>query len=207
MESVFKRLQYCGDIVRNQPLDSNLLLWMSLVFVNQSSTAKRLTLTGDPLVIFNRDHTDAAVSSIFGNCNVSSVASFDSSTGMVLVKFNFDDFMAEPKCTAAMNPIYFGYNVLTKPKMFELSFDIRTIISGIAVNVGILKLDQLEEITKYRQDYMLGAQRVLARYFYDPRYAGMKPLRCVTLDGGKPFCTFRINEVSLNVLWRQCSNS
>jgi hypothetical protein len=196
MESVFQKLQYYGDIVRNQPLDSNLLLWMSLVFVNQSSNAKRLTLTGDPLIIFDRDHTDAAVSSIFGNCNVSSVSSFDSATGTMSVSFVYADFIAEPKCVKAMNPIYFGYNTLAKPTLFELSFDIRSIISGIAVNVGILRLEQLQEITKYRQDYMLGAQRVVARYFYDPRYDGMKSIRCVTLDGGKPFCTFRINDVS-----------
>jgi hypothetical protein len=94
-----------------------------------------------------------------------------------------------------MNPTYFGYNSLTKPKTFTLSFDIRTIVTGIAVNLGIISVDQLEEIPKYRLSYFSGTTPILSRYFYDPRYAGMQPLRCVSLSGGKPFCTFRINEV------------
>jgi hypothetical protein len=192
-------LKQYGELAKTQALDKNLLLWMSLVFVNQSSNAKRLTLTGDPLVVFSRDNIVAAVSSVSGNCNVSSTSSFDNSNGMMSVSWNYKAFMAEPKCTAAMNPEYFGFDMLTKPDMFTLSFDIRTIISGVAVNLGFLKLEQLEEITEYRQHLHVGTQQVYARFFYDPRYAGMKPLRCVTVDNSKPYCTYRINDVSFEV--------
>jgi hypothetical protein len=197
MNSIYAGLLRYGELAKIQPLDNNLMLWMSLVFVNNSSNAKRLSLTGNPLVIFDRDNIGAAVSSMFGNCNVSSSPSFDSSSGMMSVSWNYKSFMAEPKCTKAMNPTYFGYDDLTKPDMFTLAFDIRTIISGIAVNMGILKLDQLEEINEYRTTRMVDRRHVTARFFYDPRYAGMRPLRCVFVDDSKPYCTYRINEVRI----------
>jgi hypothetical protein len=167
-----------------------------MVFVNQTKSPQRLYMLGNPLIIFNRDHIDAAVSSIAGNCNVSNTASFDNSNGIMSVSWNYKSFMAEPLCYKAMSPAYFGYNVLTKPKLFTLSFDIRTIITGIAVNLNIITVDQLEEITKYRLDFMSGTTPVSSRYFYDPQYAGMQPLRCVSLSGAKPFCTFKVNQVS-----------
>jgi hypothetical protein len=196
MTSIYTGLQYYGNLAKTQPLVQNLLLWMSLVFVKETSNAKRLTMTGDPLVILDRDHIAAAVSSVAGNCNVTSIATFDNSNGMMSVSWNYRAFIAEPKCMKAMNPTYFGYDTLTKPDLFTISFDIRTIITGVAVNLGFLKLEQLEEITDYRQHLHVGTQQVYARFFYDPRYAGMKPLRCVTVDDSKPYCTYRINDVS-----------
>jgi hypothetical protein len=63
------------------------------------------------------------------------------------------------------------------------------------VNLGFISIDQLEEIDKYRQEYVSNGRHIIARYFYDPQYAGMQPLRCVTSNGGPPYCTFRVNDV------------
>jgi hypothetical protein len=196
MASIYTGLKQFGAFAKSFALDGTLLFWMSMVFTNQTVSSKRVTMTGNPLVIFNRDHIDAAVSSIAGNCNVSSTASFDNSNGIISVSWTYEKFIAEPLCTKAMNPTYFGYNTLTKPKLFTLSFDIRSIVTGISVNLGIIQPEQLEEIDKYRLDFVSNGRKIIARYYYDPQYAGMQPLRCVTVDGGKPFCTFRVNEVS-----------
>jgi hypothetical protein len=196
MSAIYSGLQSFGTADQRFGLEGNLLFWMSLVFVNQTANAKRLTLTGTPLVILDREHIDAAVSSIAGNCNVSNIASFDKATGILSASWVYKDFAAEPKCMKALDPGHLGYNLLTKPKLFTLSFDIRSIITGIAVNLRIMTVDQLVEITDYRLAYMNNGRRILARWFYDPRYEGMQPLRCVTSNEGLPYCTFRVNDVS-----------
>jgi hypothetical protein len=134
---------------------------------------------------------------------VTNKASFDNSNGMLSVSWNYEEYIAEPLCMKAMDPVHMGYNTLAKPKMFTLSFDIRSIVTGIAVNLGIMAVDQLVEITKYRLAYVNNGRNIVARYFYDPRYAGMQPLRCITSNGGPAFCTFRVNDVSF-IFWLFC---
>jgi hypothetical protein len=196
MSTIYSGFQHYGALMKIQALALNMMLWMSLVFTNQTESSKRLTLTGDPLVVFNRDHTDAALSSIAGNCNVTNTAFFDTSDGLMTVSWNYKNFIADPKCMKALDPIHFGYNTLAKPKLFTLSFAIRTIVTGIAANMGFIDIEQLEEIVKYRQAYVSNGRHIVVRYFYDPRYAGMQPLRCATANGGPPYCTFRVNDVS-----------
>eukprot|EP01034_Spumella_vulgaris_P047293 gene47293-biopygen7268 len=67
--------------------------------------------------------------------------------------FNYDEYIAEPKCMNAMNPAFFGYNNRTKPNKFTFSFDVRTLVTGLAVNLGVLTVDQLEEILAFRQEF------------------------------------------------------
>jgi hypothetical protein len=197
MTSIYTGLQHYGELAKTQPLDQNLMLWMSLVFVNHSSNAKRLSMTGDPLVVFNRDFIDGALSSVLGNCNVSSYSTFDSSSGLLSVSWNYKNFVAEPKCMKAMPPAKFGYNTLTKPELFELSFDIRTIITGVAMNLGLLKREQLVEIVKYRTYSVISGANSMVQFFVDPRYGGMDPLRCVSVGTNAPYCTYRMGDVSL----------
>jgi hypothetical protein len=197
MDNIYSGLQVYGEKSKNMALDETLMLWMSLVFVNQTKGPERLTLTGNPLIIFNRDHINAALSSISGNCNVSNTATFDNSNGLMTVSWVYKEFIAEPKCMKAMDPMRMGYDMMAKPKMFTLPFDIRSIVTAIAVNLKLITIDQLVEITKYKLDYMNNGRRVIARWFYDPQYAGMQPVRCITSNGGPPFCTFRVNDVSI----------
>eukprot|EP01034_Spumella_vulgaris_P047560 gene47560-biopygen38416 len=112
-------------MAKTQALDDNLLLWMSIVLVKNTSNARRFNMVGDPLVVFDREHTDGVV--------------------RMSMSFNHADFIAEPKCMHAMNPVLFGYNTLTKPKDFTFSYDIRTLITGLAVNREFVALDELIE--------------------------------------------------------------
>jgi hypothetical protein len=97
----------------------------------------------------------------------------------------------------AMPPAKFGYNTLTKPELFELSFDIRTIITGVAINLGLLKPEHLVEITTYRQYLVIGTSNAVIQFFVDPRYGGMDPLRCVSVGASAPYCTYRMGDVSV----------
>eukprot|EP01034_Spumella_vulgaris_P022557 gene22557-biopygen19648 len=195
MNTLYAGLKAFGASAKTNDLGGNLLLWMSLVFVNASSNAQRFTMTGTPLSVFDRDHTDGAVSSVRGNCNVSSVTTFDTANGMMTLSWNYADFIAEPKCMFAMDPATFGYNTLTKPEMFTIGYDIRTLITNVAVNMHILTLDQLEEIEAFHTivyPAIFGGIPVDVRFYYDPKFPGMKPIQCVLLAGAEPSCVMQI---------------
>eukprot|EP01034_Spumella_vulgaris_P032909 gene32909-biopygen28043 len=104
MWEIFKGLEKWGKIAETQTLGDNLLLWMSLVFVANSSSAQRFVMTGNPMIIFDREYTDAVVSSVKGNCNVSSTTSFEPISGQMTISWVYKDFVAEPLCYGAMQP-------------------------------------------------------------------------------------------------------
>jgi hypothetical protein len=109
---------------------------------------------------------------------------------------------------AALNPIHLGYDTKAKPRLFTISYDVRTLITGLNVNQGILKTNQLEEIVKYRQNLVTADKLpVVVKWYYDPRYAGMAPLRCSSINGTVEYCTLRMNEVIFNILMTFLKNS
>jgi hypothetical protein len=196
MSNIHSGLLEAGAIAATQPLFANLILWMSLAFVNSSSNgAHRFTLTGDPLVIFNRDYIDASVSSIKGNCNVTSTSSFDTSSGHMTISWKYKDFIAEPLCLATMDPILMGYDAMTGREMFTIQYDIRTLIMGLAVNLRVVKTEQLEEIKSYASNVISNGLSIAINYYYDPRFAEMDPIRCARVGGGLPICFVSMNEV------------
>eukprot|EP01034_Spumella_vulgaris_P035295 gene35295-biopygen30033 len=180
---------------------------MSLVIVNNTSSAQRFNMIGDPLIIFDRDYTEGVVSSVKGNCNVSSQAAFDKATGFMSLTLNYKDFTAEPKCVEALNPELFGYNTLTKPDDFSIFYDIRTLITGNAVNRKLLQLPQLVEITKYRTTLNYNGTILSMRKYYDPKFAGMDPLLCAIVQGYEPFCTPQIGDVTMFPIFHHLGNN
>jgi hypothetical protein len=126
---------------------------------------------------------------------VSSVAFFDDSNGWMSMSFVYEEFAAEPKCVKAMDPELFGYNTLTKPRLFTISYDIRTLITGLAVNMKIMKINQLVEIEGYHEVLDHNGMQITLRSYYDPRYHGMTPLMCASVEGFDPFCVTQIEDV------------
>eukprot|EP01034_Spumella_vulgaris_P047536 gene47536-biopygen37176 len=186
--SLFEGLTATGAVAKTQDLGGNLIYWMSLVFVNSTSNAQRFAMIGTPLTVFDRDYTEGVVSSVMGNCNVTSTTSFDPSSGIMSLSFNHADYMAEPKCFHAMTPEIFGYNTRTQPELFTFSFDVRTLITGLSVNLGVMTVDQLEEVVAFRQFFTTEGITMEIRAYYDPKYAGMKVINCVSIDTGSSLC-------------------
>jgi hypothetical protein len=93
---------------------------------------------------------------------------------------------------AAMDPELFGYNVISSPERFVVSYDIRTLVTAMAVNLEIIDVTDITEIPSFRQELDLGGLTVGYRSYYDPKYAGMKPVKCVFLPGQQPICVMDI---------------
>lgn len=99
---------------------------------------------------------------------------------VVWLTYKIDDFLADSACTSIMNPNIYGYNTLSKPESFSLVFDIRTLITAIAVNYGYTSLDTLVAIPNTSFNFTTFGTYVEAGWYYDPRYPGMAPISCTS---------------------------
>jgi hypothetical protein len=88
----------------------------------------------------------------------------------------------------------FGYNTLSKPDLFTISYDIRTLVTSLAVNLDILKMEQLIEIVEFRQTISAGGVVLSVGSYYDPKYPGMKNVLCVQ-NRPDPTCVMQIGNV------------
>eukprot|EP01034_Spumella_vulgaris_P047586 gene47586-biopygen39817 len=77
--------------------------------------------------------------------------------------------------------------------MFTVSYDIRTLVTGLAINMGVLKMEQLIEVVEFRQTIAVGGTQLLVGSFYDPKYPGMRNVLCVRK--GEPNCVMQIGNV------------
>jgi hypothetical protein len=102
---------------------------MTLTLVDDIN-AQRFNMAGSPLIIFNRQHTFGTVSNVYGDCNASAVSSFDPSSGLMSVQYNYLEFTSNPTCSSTVNPDTVGYTPWANPQLFTISFDIRTLITG-----------------------------------------------------------------------------
>jgi hypothetical protein len=111
------------------------------------------------------------------------------------ISWDYEDFIAEPLCMTAIDPILMGYDTLTRPELFTITYDIRTLITGLSVNLKIVQTEQLEEIKSYASNVVSNGLPISIKYYYDPRYAGMDPIRCARVNGGAPTCFISIGDV------------
>lgn len=80
-EYVYVALINLGNVMIVQNLAHNLLIWMTVSFVQGAS--QRFTMTGTPLNVFNRQFHDASMGSVNGVCAANSLTTFDISSGLV----------------------------------------------------------------------------------------------------------------------------
>eukprot|EP01038_Epipyxis_sp_PR26KG_P013837 gene13837-18558_t len=177
-------LSFFGNLSTTQDLSLNLLYWTSFVIAEEAlsgevTTSNRFNMVGTPLSILNRQYTFGMVGNRYGLCNASSVASFDTNSGILSVSFVYDEFVANPICNASINPSFFNYLPKLNKNSFTISLDSRTVFTAVAVNNGLLQLSYIEEVTQKRGNISSGESIFLYSSFYDPKYPGMALLYCV----------------------------
>jgi len=176
MTEIYNDLLKVGAITAKQTLAYNLLYWMSWVAVQPGNNAQRFTLTGTPSAIFNRQHTVGTLSNVLYDCNASSQGNFDPSTGTMTVTYNVDEFLTNPTCNQSY-PQYMGYSTLAHSHNFDVTVDIFSLITALAVNIGITSVENLQAFNNGQLLYN-GAYYPTTSYV-DPRYPGMKPVLCM----------------------------
>ncbi len=195
MTMLYYDLVFIGNFTKHLDLGYNLIYWSSFTALpDNSNAAQRFSLVGDPLVIFNRQYVVGSVSSIHGVCNITSVANFDEGRGYITLNYPIGSYQANDRCQKAVDPAYLGYLEGVNSKIFSIYFDVRTLMTGIAMNLGIINFAQIVEITADRSYFVYNGQIYNTSSYYDPQFPGMTPLTCIK-GFQTPLCALTLGTV------------
>lgn len=201
MTRAYISLQPVNDIAKTYDLAQNLIYWMSGVFIPfEDNSAQRLAFTGTPLVVFDRQKIVGTMANVMGSCNATSLTSFDSSTGKITLVYNYLDYISSPACMSVLDPAMMGYYAPSDKNEFKVTFDVRTMITTVAINMGVLGVDELVRIPAFDTLYEFEGETYNTASYYDPKYKGMDPVTCIQLQGynltyGYTQCTMVIEKM------------
>ena len=201
MMRVYYGLQFVKRISVNYDLASNLMYWMSAAFVSTpGNTAQRFVFTGTPLVVLNRQKILGTVSNVVGDCNATSTAAFDSSNGILSLVYNYEEYFNNPVCNNSLTPSMLDYLPNADANSFSIQLDTRSIVTAMAVNMGILEVENLVELTGFSSDYIYDGVNYTVREYYDSKYNGMAPISCINFNvsyakvSNYTFCSVQLNQ-------------
>jgi hypothetical protein len=132
-------------IMPNNTLTGNIIIWTSWMssFVSDG-TLQYFNLYGDPGVIFNRQYLLGTISNVDADCNSSSVVTFSQSDYLVTLTYGYNEFTSEPSCSNVVSPEQLGYDPLYDGDSITMTLDMRSFVTAIAINEGVMLLPQLE---------------------------------------------------------------
>lgn len=184
MTGAFISMQSVNAAATTYDLAQNLIFWMSGVFIPfEDNSAQRLAFTGTPLVVFDRQKIVGSMANVLGSCNATSVTSFDSSTGKITLIYNYLDYISSPACMAIIDPVMIGYYAPSDKNEFKITFDVRTMMTAVAINFGVLGVNELVRISAFDTLYDFEGETYNIASYYDPKYKGMDPITCIQLQG------------------------
>jgi hypothetical protein len=182
MNSAYNSLLGVKNLSYSFDLASNLVYWMSGTFLPFSqNVAQRFFFVGSPLVVFDRQKTTGTIANVHGHCNATSKAVFDANSGKLSLIYDYPEYMETPMCRDALDPDLVGYLATSDGNEFSVEFDIRSMITCVAVNLGIMGLDTLIRIPAF--DSWVNYSNVIYNVssYYDPKYSNMDPITCMMI--------------------------
>lgn len=200
MRDIYLELQDVGSIAESQDLASNLLTFVTKSF-SFGSPEQRLYMAGDPVSILKRQHTRVSFASEAGVCTLPIAVSVETFTGDVSASFNHADLVSDPVCSAAIDPVLFGYDTFTHPVTQSIGFDMRSAMVAMAINAGIVKLTELSHMENFVLPESIDTGTYTVRSFLDPRFPASDPIPCLLapLDNTTDPTTFQVADDYSNV--------
>lgn len=180
MDSLYSGISNLGTYMKTYDLSINILVWTSYaILIETNNTANRFVMSGDPVVVFDRQHVTVSSMSIHGICNITAATGFDYATGSLYVTYPYKEYMNHPVCNETFNPLYAGYVPGLTEDTIDLAIDVRSLVTAIAVNINLISFDQLVEIEAYRDLIEYANVPYIVSMYYDPKYVGMSPISCI----------------------------
>jgi hypothetical protein len=105
--------------------------------------------------------------------------------------YNVADFEGNPSCAHNGNISRLGYSSITRSPVFTISKDVRTLITAISVNLGILEVSNLQLVES--SVTTVNGTKYGAASYVDPRYPGMGPILCLE-QGNKQNCLIQMGD-------------
>jgi hypothetical protein len=184
MWSVYEGISEVGAHAYNYTLATNLLIWMTHVWVDPEYSAQRFYFVGHATTVFHTEKTSGGLSSVAHDCiNNNSVAAYDPANGNLLLNYNYESFISSPDCQDTLTPSYAGYTELANPSVFELTLDVRSLITATSVNIGILDLTDLQKILSSSYTFYHNGSVYNTSDYIDPAEPDMHPVSCIDHAG------------------------
>ena len=182
MNSAYISLINIGTFSEKFDLGLNLIYWMSGVFLPFSdNVAQRFYFVGTPLVVFDRQKIVGTMSNVNGFCNATSVSNFDNTNGKLILHYDYNEYINNQACMNIINPNMLGYMETTDKNDFSIEFDVRSMITCVAVNLGLQGPNTLIRIPSFDSYLYYDNIKYNVTSYYDPKYNGMAPIYCVQI--------------------------
>jgi hypothetical protein len=181
MNEVYNYLVNFGNIVSQSSLTYSLVYWTSTMLVVPGYSTQRFYLAGDPVIIFNKQHTGGLLTSMNGPCyqNISYSSNYDINSGIMKLSYDYQQFMTNDQCLNITNPAILGYVPMVDGSQFSLSYDVQTIMTALAVNLYVIQLSALVELPHFNSNYEYNGISYYVSYYYSPKFPSMTPMICL----------------------------
>jgi hypothetical protein len=180
MHNVYDSLLYLKEVSVTNDLAINLVYWMSKAILPiLNNNVQRFSFIGTPLMVFDRQKTIGTIANVNGRCNASSRATFNANNGKLALVYDYSEYMATPQCKDGLNPELVGYLASTDFNEFSVEFDIRSMITCVAVNLDIISVEVLIRIPAFDVTIAVDGATYNISSYYDPKYSSMDPITCI----------------------------
>ena len=114
---------------------------------------------------------------------MSSYSSYDRSTGTITATIDYQTYSSNPLCVSAVSPATLGYMSTYDDNDFTIQMPVDSFVTAMAVNLGILTLDDLLIAQEIHAFYHVKVGKMNVTYvlneYFDLRYNNMQPLVCI----------------------------
>ena len=160
-----------------------------------------VALSGSPDTVFDRAELFSFFANSQVNCPAYGSVAYDLTTATYSVSYNYTAFDAICGNIAPVESLMPNGPLFSDGK-FTFQMDMRSYMSALAVDMGILDLKFLDNIVTYGEarsivDFWHKGIHYLAQQYFDVNYSEMSPIVCVlTVDEGSfVICTVRIDAI------------
>lgn len=182
MKLLKEYLESVGETTSQSDLGINLLYWFSFIgLADPKNFANRFTLCGDPSVALNRQNIFGTVSSIHGVCQLpGQVSSYDKANGVLRLTLPYSEYINSQTCMNAGDPKYLGYDQYINADNLQITIDVYSLATAVAVNLNILLFNGLIEVIALRKPLTFSdGSTVMTSSYHNPKFPGMTPIVCI----------------------------
>lgn len=113
-------------------------------------------------------------SGLKGDCLLEGDSQYNGGDGMMSLQYSHEEFIADPICSSTAEPEYMGFNQNYDFDFFRTKVDVSSLITCMAVNMGILHFEELDVIEGSLRNSTLpnSTEIVYISQRFDFRYPG-----------------------------------
>jgi hypothetical protein len=204
MEKALDQTEVMGQEGYQRNLGINILAWT--VFsstIRRGGSANQFSMSGSPRAVFDRRIFSAAFAGIGGQCPIRPSVSYNTDSAQLTLKFSYNEFISNPSCFNLIDPRHMGYMDFYSGPNFQIVYDARSALTALAINYGLLSIDELELIPGTTFTELVRGENLTVSQYYYPRYPGMRPLVCLN---SPVICVLQIYESYLYPLFNHLGN-